>query len=258
VRLTREESQALTFIGAMILISIVARMAGRPGPVEIHGAEVSIAELQQSSLALMEPGAAASTVASLGWVNLNTATEAQIAAMPKVGAAAAAIVVETRAQTGGTLDVDALRQAGLKKAALEALVESGSFGTWDDPGRMTPPPGVAALQEPQRPSQRPRARSGQRPTPVRGRATPPTRPQAPVVVRRGTAQEKGGPAATTVAINDASLEELQRLPGVGPALAERIVDYRSAHGPFRTLADLDSVPGIGPALIGRLGPLVRF
>jgi competence protein ComEA len=41
-------------------------------------------------------------------------------------------------------------------------------------------------------------------------------------------------------------------------MAERIVAYRTQHGPFKTLADLDAVNGIGGALLERLQPLIRF
>jgi len=54
--------------------------------------------------------------------------------------------------------------------------------------------------------------------------------------------------------NTAGVDELDRLPKVGPALAARIVEWRQAHGRFRTLADLDSVPGVGPALLRDAGP----
>ena len=54
--------------------------------------------------------------------------------------------------------------------------------------------------------------------------------------------------------NTATADELDRLPSVGPALAERIVERRTSHGPYRTLADLDSVPGVGPALLLKAGP----
>lgn len=54
--------------------------------------------------------------------------------------------------------------------------------------------------------------------------------------------------------NTAPADELDRLPKVGPALAQRIVDWRGSHGPFRTMADLDSVPGMGPALLRDAGP----
>lgn len=58
--------------------------------------------------------------------------------------------------------------------------------------------------------------------------------------------------------NQASADELRRLPRVGPKLAERIVAHREAHGPFRTLADLDAVPGIGPALLAGITPHVSL
>lgn len=55
-----------------------------------------------------------------------------------------------------------------------------------------------------------------------------------------------------VDVNTADADELAKLPGVGPALAARVVEYRSAHGPFRTLDDLVAVKGIGPAIVDRL------
>ncbi|GAB4304523.1 MAG: hypothetical protein Kow0097_01500 [Candidatus Bipolaricaulota bacterium] len=47
-------------------------------------------------------------------------------------------------------------------------------------------------------------------------------------------------------LNRASAEELQKLPGVGPVLAARIVAFREEHGPFRSVDDLTLVSGIGP------------
>jgi competence protein ComEA len=54
--------------------------------------------------------------------------------------------------------------------------------------------------------------------------------------------------------NTATADELDRLPGVGPSLAGRIVARRAERGRFRTLADLDSVPGVGPALLRQAAP----
>lgn len=48
-----------------------------------------------------------------------------------------------------------------------------------------------------------------------------------------------------VNINTAGAAELETLPGIGPALAERIVTYRTEHGAFRSLEDIKNVSGIG-------------
>jgi len=66
-------------------------------------------------------------------------------------------------------------------------------------------------------------------------------------------------AASTgpVDLNGATAEQLDALPGVGPATAKAIVDFRTRHGRFRTVDDLLSVPGIGPAKLANIKPLVR-
>jgi len=57
-----------------------------------------------------------------------------------------------------------------------------------------------------------------------------------------------------VDINQASWPELAQLPGIGPALARRIVEYRLSKGPFRCVKDLDKVPGIGPKKLEQIQP----
>jgi competence protein ComEA len=64
-----------------------------------------------------------------------------------------------------------------------------------------------------------------------------------------------GPAGR-VDLNTAAAGELDALPGIGPVLAQRIVDYRTRNGPFRTVDQLDDVPGIGPAIAAELAELV--
>lgn len=61
-----------------------------------------------------------------------------------------------------------------------------------------------------------------------------------------------------VDLDVATAEEIERLPGIGPALAARIVADREANGPFGSSAGLDRVKGVGPALLTRLGPHVTF
>lgn len=59
-----------------------------------------------------------------------------------------------------------------------------------------------------------------------------------------------------VNINTAPAAELELLPGIGPGLAQRIIEHRQRSGRFRTVAELDKVKGIGPRTIERLRPLV--
>ena len=68
----------------------------------------------------------------------------------------------------------------------------------------------------------------------------------------------GGTGAATgpVSLSSATVEELDTLPGIGPVTAEKIVSWRDAHGPFRSVDDLDAVPGIGPTRIEQLRELV--
>ena len=66
----------------------------------------------------------------------------------------------------------------------------------------------------------------------------------------------GSGSAAPVALNSATVEQLEELPGVGPVLAQRIVDWRQAHGGFRSIDDLQQVPGIGARKFGDLKALV--
>jgi competence ComEA-like helix-hairpin-helix protein len=58
-------------------------------------------------------------------------------------------------------------------------------------------------------------------------------------------------------LNAASAEELACLPLIGAVRARQIVDYRAAHGPFRSVADLKALPGFGDRTVDQLAPLLK-
>ncbi len=72
----------------------------------------------------------------------------------------------------------------------------------------------------------------------------------------GATAAGGGAAPGLVDLNTATVADLDALPGIGPVLAQRVVDHRTAQGPFGSVQELDDVSGIGPALYAEISPLV--
>lgn len=103
--------------------------------------------------------------------------------------------------------------------------------------RPTPQPAVQA--SPGEPSPRPESEP-------RGTPLPPSR-QAQVTVEQGP-----------IDINTASIDELDRLPGVGPVIAGRIVEYRLTNGPFQALEELEEVQGISMRMVEEMRPLIML
>jgi competence protein ComEA len=83
------------------------------------------------------------------------------------------------------------------------------------------------------------------PGPVTGPGGPDTAPSG-----------AGGGSGSKLDLNSATVAELDGLPGIGPVLAQRIIDHRDRQGPFRNVDQLDDVPGIGPAIAANLAELV--
>ncbi|MGY1607621.1 ComEA family DNA-binding protein [Geodermatophilus sp. SYSU D00700] len=75
---------------------------------------------------------------------------------------------------------------------------------------------------------------------------------APAAAPAGT-----GPPGGPLDLNTATAADLDALPGIGPVLAERIVDHRDRNGRFTSVEQLDDVPGIGPTIYAELADLVR-
>lgn len=72
----------------------------------------------------------------------------------------------------------------------------------------------------------------------------------------GRSTTDGAASGGLINLNTATAADLEELPRVGPVLAQRIVDFRTEHGPFTATEQLDDVSGIGPAMLEALLPLV--
>jgi competence ComEA-like helix-hairpin-helix protein len=114
-------------------------------------------------------------------------------------------------------------------SALLTTADS-QYGPWTDA-----PPETSVVVDPH-----PELRAGAPPSPA----------------SRETAPKEPAPVGRKVNINTATAAELELLPGVGPKMAERIIEHRKAHGAFKTVDALDGVSGIGPRILERLRPLV--
>ncbi|MBW3622483.1 MAG: helix-hairpin-helix domain-containing protein [Armatimonadetes bacterium] len=84
--------------------------------------------------------------------------------------------------------------------------------------------------------------------PAKGSGTGPSSPS------RRSAAKSVKTASGMVNVNTATLEELDRLPGVGPSTAQKIMEYRDSHGPFTSPEGLLEVKGIGPKKLEKMRP----
>jgi len=64
-------------------------------------------------------------------------------------------------------------------------------------------------------------------------------------------------SAQTVDLNKAGIGELSTVPGIGQVMAQRIIDWREEHGPFKRVEDLMKVKGVGEKKLERLRPYIK-
>jgi competence protein ComEA len=82
------------------------------------------------------------------------------------------------------------------------------------------------------------------------------RVQAPTMLQTQATTASNPASGAPVDINSAAKEALESLPGIGPVLAQRIIDYREANGPFAAVEDLQQVEGVGAETFEKLRELV--
>lgn len=162
----------------------------------------------------------------------NRAGEEELDRLPGVGPSLARALVADRAESGGFKRAeDLLRVRGVGPSILEKISPFLDFS-------RGVPVGLRA--------------NGAESKGTRGRSGPGT--------GRETGDEAGpGPSPVPrVDLNRAGAEELRSLPGIGPALADRILESRIREGPFRRAEDLLRVSGIGPAKLAGIRDLIRI
>jgi competence protein ComEA len=184
-----------------------------------------------------------------GELDLNVASQEDLARLPRIGPALAARIVEYRKANGPFKRVEDLAQVkGIGGATLSEIRKyvrvvhdtplSESF--WSREPKEQP-----ELAGSLRTVSYNRSKDGLSPKPQREVASPARDEPPPLVEGK-------------IDLNVASQEELVWLPGIGPALAGRIVEYRKANGPFRRVEDLAHVRGIGEATLSEIRKHIRI
>lgn len=155
-------------------------------------------------------------------VDVDQAGAAELERLPRVGPALARRIVDERAARGPFGSLEGMKRvSGIGPSTLAGFERTAAFSGTARPGA----PGHDSAAAPE--------------------------PRGAAAARRSACP----PGARDV--NTASAADLACLPGIGPALAQRIVTWRTAHGPFREVQRLEEVPGIGAGRLGRLAPLLR-
>jgi competence protein ComEA len=161
-------------------------------------------------------------------LDLNRATKAELRLVPGLGDALSQRVIDHRLRNGPFKSVDDLRQVpGIGPKTLERLrphffVAGEEFSVSLDDGDAIPME---------------------------------TKPRAPP--REPTKSKKAADLTAAINVNSADQKELQKLPGVGPKISQRILDER-AKAAFKSVEDLRRVPGIGPKTLEKLRPYVTI
>ena len=217
---TRDERRAFLFLMGVAVAGGVVRLvrphAEAPGE-GVVAPHLAGGDLAKQAALVRRSEEMARPLASGEQVDADRADARELERLPRVGPELARRIVADREVHGPFASVEGLsRVPGLGAGTLALLRPAVRFS-----GVATTPPPASTVREP-------------------ALAAPAAAAGACATLRR------------PLPLNAADAAELACLPGIGPALAARIVADRSAHGPFAEVQMLERVPGIGPARIAHL------
>ena len=193
-----------------------------------------------ASVSSSSGGRASAADASLAAIDINHAGIEELDRLPGIGPAKARAILDYRARVGAFRDVGELIEvSGIGEKTLEKIlpyVVAGSKGASSPASpRAADPRDTESMSADSRPWPSPIAEQKVQPPPII-EAPPSGRPQ-------------------TININRADAEALQIIPGIGPVLARRIIEYRRTR-PFKRPDDLIEISGIGPKTLEKMRPWV--
>lgn len=252
--MTADERRAIAFVALLLVLAAGARLVRRDPPVEWPGDAAAIADsLEAAARARLEEAERRSRPLEPGErIDPNSAPEEELDRLPGVGPGLARRIVAAREAGGPFRSLeDLMRVQGIGPSTLRRLAPHLELPSG---GPARPGPGAPALLEfpPGGADTRDRVAGALEPRDRAGRAG-----AGRIRTERPGSQPRGfAPAHGPIDLNRATAAELEALPGIGPALAARIVAYRDSAGGFRDIGELARVRGIGAATLERLRPLV--
>lgn len=206
------------------------------GIVAVLGVRLAWASVHDTTTPVRAPGA------SLG-VDLDPAARGSPSTAAAAGSPSSAGPGTASAGAGGIVVVDVVGQVG-RPGLVSLPAGSRVADAITAAGGATPEADVSLLNQ---------ARLV-----IDGEQIRVPRPGEVIAAAPGAAGGAGGGVGALVSLNSADLATLDGLPGVGPVLAQRILDWRSEHGRFTSVDELGEVSGIGDKLMSQLRPRVTL